>query len=62
MLLVQHESVYLILLFSTLKGESFCISAWSSLKLYVFGAALEQKCLWLRLPSAQSKYKILSVQ
>ena len=33
--LKQHESVYLILLFSTLKGESFCFSAWSSLKLYV---------------------------
>lgn len=36
MLLIQHESIYLILLFSTLKGESFCFSAWSSLKLYVF--------------------------
>lgn len=36
MLLIQHESVYLILLFNTLKGESFCVSAWSSLKLYVF--------------------------
>ena len=36
MLLIQHESVYLILLFSTLKGERFCFSAWSSLKLYVF--------------------------